>query len=156
MTTSGRRWKRRPPDSYNRIGHDDDIWTPLRKMRHSAAHVMAEAVLGIFPDAKLAIGPPIEDGFYYDFDLPRPLTPDDFAEIERRMQERIAAKSPFVKRIVSRDEARAFFKDQPYKVELINDLPEGEEVSFYQRRAVHGPLRRAACRGYGQDRARSS
>ena len=115
-----------PPDR-----HDDDIWTPLRKMRHSAAHVMAEAVLGIFPEAKLAIGPPIADGFYYDFDLPRPLTPDDFPEIERRMQERIAAKSPFVKKIVSRDEARAFFKDQPYKIELINDLPEGEEVSFY-------------------------
>jgi threonyl-tRNA synthetase len=116
-------------------GHDD-IWTPLRKMRHSAAHVMAEAVLGIFPDAKLAIGPPIADGFYYDFDLPRSLTPDDFPEIERRMQERIAAKSPFVKRIVSREEARAFFKDQPYKIELINDLPEGEEVSFY----IDGPF----------------
>ncbi len=116
-----------PPDR-----HDDDIWTPLRKLRHSAAHVMAEAVLGVFPDAKLAIGPPIADGFYYDFDLPRSLTPDDFPEIERRMQERIAAQSPFVKRIVSREEARAFFKDQPYKIELINDLPEGEEVSFYQ------------------------
>ncbi|MDQ6602877.1 MAG: threonine--tRNA ligase [Chloroflexota bacterium] len=93
---------------------------------------MAEAVLGVFPDAKLAIGPPIADGFYYDFDLPRSLTPDDFPEIERRMQERITAQSPFVKRIVSRAEARAFFKDQPYKIELINDLPEGEEVSFYQ------------------------
>ncbi len=116
--------------------HDDDIWTPLRKMRHSAAHVMAEAVLGIFPEAKLAIGPPIADGFYYDFDLPRPLTPDDFPEIERRMQERIAAKSPFVKKVVSREEARAFFKDQPYKIELINDLPEGEEVSFY----IDGPF----------------
>jgi len=120
-----------PPDR-----HDDDIWTPLRKMRHSAAHVMAEAVLGIFPDAKLAIGPPIADGFYYDFDLPRPLTPDDFPEIERRMQERIAAKSPFIKKIVTRDEARTFFKDQPYKIELINDLPEGEEVSFY----IDGPF----------------
>src|SRR6185437_3456882 len=77
-------------------GHDD-IWTPLRKMRHSAAHVMAEAVMDIFPDAKLAIGPPIADGFYYDFDLPRSLTPDDFAAIEQGMKERIAAKSPFVK-----------------------------------------------------------
>jgi threonyl-tRNA synthetase len=116
-------------------GHDD-IWTPLRKMRHSAAHVMAEAVMDIFPDAKLAIGPPIADGFYYDFDLPRSLTPDDFAAIEQGMKERIAAKSPFVKRIVSRDEARTFFKDQPYKIELINDLPEGEEVSFY----IDGPF----------------
>ena len=116
-------------------GHDD-IWTPLRKMRHSAAHVMAEAVLDIFPDAKLAIGPPIADGFYYDFDLPRSLTPDDFAAIEQGMNKRIAAKSPFTKKIVSRDEARAFFKDQPYKIELINDLPEGEEVSFY----IDGPF----------------
>jgi threonyl-tRNA synthetase len=116
-------------------GHDD-IWTPLRKMRHSAAHVMAEAVRGIFPDAKLAIGPPIADGFYYDFDLPRSLTPDDFAAIEQGMKERIAAKSPFVKKIVTRDEAREFFKDQPYKIELINDLPEGEEVSFY----IDGPF----------------
>lgn len=113
-------------------GREDDIWTPLRKMRHSAAHVMAEAVLGLFPDAKLAIGPPVADGFYYDFDLPRTVTPDDFAAIEQRMQERIAARSPFVKRVVSRAEALAFFKDQPYKIELINDLPEDEEISFYQ------------------------
>ncbi len=111
--------------------NDDDIWTPLRKMRHSAAHVMAEAVLRVFPDAKLAIGPPIAEGFYYDFALPRSLTPDDFAAIEEGMRERIAAKSPFVKRIVSRDEARTFFKDQPYKLELIDDLPPDEEVSFF-------------------------
>ncbi len=116
--------------------HDDDIWTPLRKMRHSAAHVMAEAVLGIFPDAKLAIGPPIAEGFYYDFDLPRSLTPDDFAAIEAGMRERIAAKSPFTKRIVSRDEARGFFHDQPYKLELIDDLPPHEQVSFY----IDGPF----------------
>jgi threonyl-tRNA synthetase len=115
-------------------GRDDDIWTPLRKMRHSAAHVMAEAVMEIFPDAKLAIGPPIADGFYYDFDLPRPLTPDDFPEIERHMKERIAAKSPFTKRVVSRQEALDYYRDkhQPYKIELINDLPVGEEISFYQ------------------------
>jgi threonyl-tRNA synthetase len=118
-----------PPD-----GRDDDIWTPLRKMRHSAAHVMAEAVMEIFPDAKLAIGPPIADGFYYDFDLPRPLTPDDFPEIERHMQARIAAKSPFTKRVVSRQEALDYYRDkhQPYKIELIDDLPEGEEISFFQ------------------------
>ncbi len=61
-------------------------YTPIQRMRHSAAHVMAEAVLEIFPDAKLAIGPAIEDGFYYDFDLPRALTPDDLPDIEQRMQ----------------------------------------------------------------------
>ena len=117
-------------------GHDDDIWTLLRRMRHSAAHVMAEAVRDLIPDAKLAIGPPIADGFYYDFGLPRPLTPDDFPEIEKRMQARIAAKSPFVKKIVTREEARDFFKDQPYKIELIDDRPPDEEVSFY----IDGPF----------------
>src|SRR3981081_3752776 len=107
-------------------------FSPLQRMRHSAAHVMAEAIQEMFPDARFGIGSAIEDGFYYDFDLPRSLTPDDFAEIERRMQERIAAKSPFAKRIVSLDEALAFFKDQPYKIELINDLPPSEEISFFQ------------------------
>jgi len=116
--------------------NDDEIWTPLRKMRHSAAHVMAEAVVGVFPDAKLAIGPPIAEGFYYDFDLPRSLTPEDFAEIERRMRHRIASKSAFVKRIISREEANEVFKDQPYKLELIRDLPPEEQISLY----IDGPF----------------
>ncbi len=72
-------------------------YTPLQRMRHSAAHVMAEAVLEIFPDAKLAIGPAIEDGLYYDFDLPRTLTPDDLPDIEQRMARKSAStrKTPF-------------------------------------------------------------
>ena len=70
----------------------------LIRMRHSAAHMMAEAVLALFPEAKLGIGPPIEDGFYYDFLLPRPLTPDDLPEIEERMRRSAAAASPFVSR----------------------------------------------------------
>ena len=103
----------------------------LATMRHSAAHVMAEAVLSIFPDAKLAIGPAIEDGFYYDFDLPRSLTPEDLEVVEERMAEIRAAARPFVRDEISREEALAYFADQPYKVELINDLPEDSVISRY-------------------------
>jgi len=94
-------------------------------IRHSAAHIMAEAVLEKFPDAKIAIGPAIEDGFYYDFDLPRPLTPEDLQEIEKRMRQIIAGNYPFIKRVISADEARQVFADQPYKLELIEGLEHG-------------------------------
>jgi threonyl-tRNA synthetase len=100
----------------------------LNTMRHSTAHVMAEAVGVIFPGAKFAIGPPIEDGFYYDFDLPRSLTPDDLAEIERRMRESIAADLPFVRREVNIDEARQVFAYQPFKLELIEGLATGQVI----------------------------
>jgi threonyl-tRNA synthetase len=94
----------------------------LYKLRHSAAHVMAAAVLEIFPEAKIAIGPPIENGFYYDFDLPRPLTPEDLKEIEKRMRRIIAGHHPFVRQEVSPEEAREMFAGQPYKLELIEDI----------------------------------
>jgi threonyl-tRNA synthetase len=97
----------------------------LYRVRHSAAHVMAQAVLELFPGGKLAIGPAIEDGFYYDFDLPRSLTPDDLAVIEQRMRAIIAGNHPFIRREVGVDEARAIFADQPYKLELINGLMAG-------------------------------
>jgi threonyl-tRNA synthetase len=97
----------------------------LYRIRHSAAHVMAQSVLEMFPEAKFAIGPPIEDGFYYDFDLPRPLNPDDLQVIEKRMRQIISSKFPFEKRIVSADEARQVFKDQPFKLELIDGLEKG-------------------------------
>lgn len=100
---------------------------PYYRLRHSAAHVMAQAVLELFPEGKIAIGPPIEDGFYYDFDLPRPLTPDDLEEIEKRMRRIIAGKHPFVYRVVDPDEARALFRDQPYKLELIDGLLHGQD-----------------------------
>ena len=103
----------------------------LERLRHSTSHVMAEAVLDMFPQAKLAIGPPIEDGFYYDFDLPRPLTPDDLQEIERRMREIIEGDYPFIRREISRQEAREQFADQPYKLELIEEMPEDEVISTY-------------------------
>ena len=99
----------------------------LYRVRHSAAHVMAQAVLEKFPEGKVAIGPPIEDGFYYDFDLPRPLTPEDLEEIEARMREIIKNNSEFVREEVSADEAKEIFKDQPYKLELIQGLEEGGE-----------------------------
>jgi threonyl-tRNA synthetase len=83
---------------------------------------MAQAVLELFPDGQIAIGPPIDDGFYYDFALPRPLTPDDLGEIEQRMRRIISGQHPFVARAVSADEARALFADQPFKVELIDGL----------------------------------
>lgn len=98
----------------------------LYKIRHSTAHIMAQAVLEKFPTAKIAIGPAIEDGFYYDFDLPRPLTPEDLAGIEKRMREIIKSDLRFERRVLSADEAKKIFHDQPYKIELIEGLEHGE------------------------------
>jgi threonyl-tRNA synthetase len=110
----------------------------LDALRHSTSHVMAEVVLSMFPEAKLGIGPPIEDGFYYDFDLGRKedgslitFTPEDLAEIEARMRESIKAHKPFVRRELSREEAEELFAGQPYKLELIKDMEEGEVISIY-------------------------
>lgn len=100
---------------------------PYYRLRHSVSHVMAQAVLELFPEAKLAIGPPIEHGFYYDFDLPRPLTPDDLQEIEARMRRIIAGDHPFIRRTLDVEEARALFRDQPYKLELIEGLSQGQD-----------------------------
>jgi threonyl-tRNA synthetase len=114
---------------------DESInYTPVQRMRHSAAHVMAEAVQEIFPDAKFAIGPAIEDGFYYDFDLPRALTPDDLPDIEQRMRRIVAAQHPFLRDRWSREKALEYFqqKGQLYKVEIIENLPDAE-VGIYQQ-----------------------
>ncbi len=105
----------------------------LARMRHSAAHLMAEAVQEIFPDAKFGIGPAIEHGFYYDFDLPRPLTPDDLAEIESRMLANREKAEPYRRDVVSRDEALKIFGENPYKVELIQNLPPDETITTYQQ-----------------------
>ena len=102
----------------------------LYRIRHSAAHVMAQAVMEMFPEAKIAIGPPIEDGFYYDFDLPRPLTPEDLEAIEKRMRQIIAGHHSFEKEVVSADEARQIFEDQPYKLELIEGLEKGGQDEY--------------------------
>ncbi|HSQ27897.1 MAG TPA: threonine--tRNA ligase [Anaerolineales bacterium] len=126
----------------------------LLRIRHSASHVMAQAVLEIFPEGKFAIGPATDDGFYYDFDLPRPLTPEDLEKIEGRMREIIKGKHPFTYQEVSADQARTQFKDQPYKLELIENLQAGEmdedgnptgepvKISFY----THGDFT-DLCRG---------
>lgn len=97
----------------------------LYKIRHSTAHVMAEAMLERFPEAHIAIGPPIDDGFYYDFGLPRPITEEDLKWVEQRMKEIVRGNHEFSVREVNVSEALDLFKDQPYKVELINDLVNG-------------------------------
>lgn len=103
----------------------------LATIRHSFAHVMAEAVLQLFPEAKTAIGPAIQNGFYYDFDLPRTLLPEDLDEIASRMENIIKKGGEFRKTVVSREEALSRFADQPFKTELIRDLPEDAEISLY-------------------------
>jgi len=124
----------------------------LDAMRHSTAHVMAEAVLDLFPGAKLGIGPAIADGFYYDFDLPRPLTPDDLEAIEARMQASVAADHAFVRREIPFEDARAVVEGQgqSFKTEILDNLETRAEaagepkpaVSFYE----HGPFS-DLCRG---------
>lgn len=106
----------------------------MELMRHSTAHVMAEAVLSIFPEARFGIGPAIEDGFYYDFDLPRSLTPEDLPAIEKKMQEIIKANLPFTRKEVTREEAKRLFASQPYKLELIEEIPD-EKLSVYEQGA---------------------
>ena len=120
----------------------------LHRIRHSAAHVMAQAVLEKFPEGQVAIGPAIDTGFYYDFDLPRPLTPQDLEEIEKRMREIIDEGHAFVREEVDEEEARRVFEDQVYKQELIDDIVSGRmdehgeplegeaELSVYR----HGPF----------------
>jgi threonyl-tRNA synthetase len=98
-------------------------------LRHSTAHVLAQAVVDLFPGAKWAIGPPIEDGFYYDFDVERPFTPDDLERIEARMTELLAEKQRFVREEVARDDAREEFADQPYKIEIIDLVGDGTILS---------------------------
>ncbi len=109
------------------MAKDNYLGSELWKIRHSTAHVMAQAVRDLFPEgaAKIAIGPPIADGFYYDFDLPRPLTPEDLEEIEKRMWKVFSEGHEFIRRELSADEAREIFKDQPYKQDLITGLEAG-------------------------------
>src|SRR6266542_2887273 len=108
----------------------------LRVLRHSTAHVMAQAVCDLFPGAKYAIGPPIEDGFYYDFDLPTQLTPDDLNRIEARMREIEKEGQPFLREELGRTEALARFEDQPYKKE-INEQAEASEGALGDRFSVY-------------------
>jgi threonyl-tRNA synthetase len=104
----------------------------LERMRHSASHIMAEAVQSLFPEAKFAIGPMIENGFYYDFDLPRALAPEDLPVIENKMREIIGQDMPFVSREIGKDEALRLFADQPYKLELIDEIADSG-VTIYKQ-----------------------
>ncbi len=101
------------------------------RIRHSAAHIMAEAVLDLFPNARFAVGPPTDDGFYYDFSVSRPFTPEDLEQIEARMRETIAKDAPFERTELSRDGARERFAEQPFKLEIIDEIPEGEAITTY-------------------------
>ena len=103
----------------------------LDVLRHSAAHVLATAVRQLFPKAGIGFGPPIEDGFYYDFEVPTPFTPEDLERIEAKMREVATADHPFVREEVSREAARARFVDDPLKLERIDDLGDNEIISVY-------------------------
>jgi threonyl-tRNA synthetase len=140
------------PDIKNENYEESELY----RIRHSAAHIMAQAVMEMFEpgEAKIAIGPPVAEGFYYDFDLPRNLTPDDFKAIEKRIRQIIAARQPFEKEVVSAAVAKEVFSDQPFKLELIEGLEAGgvdeygeplegdTEISFY----THGDFT-DLCRG---------
>ena len=101
--------------------------------RHTASHIMAQAIKRLYPETKLAIGPSIADGFYYDVDRDTPFTAEDLENIEKEMKKIVKENLPLVRSTKPRDEAIAYFKekDEPYKVELIEDLPEDSEISFY-------------------------
>ena len=114
----------------------------LETVRHSLSHVMAEAVTILFPGTKFGIGPAIDNGFYYDMELPRPITDEDLPAIESSMRKIINEGREFTRREVSREEAKKLFADQPMKLELIDELPEGEIISVYEQGAF-----RDLCRG---------
>lgn len=107
----------------------------IETLRHSAAHMMAQAVQATFPSAKVTIGPVIENGFYYDFDVPEPFTPSDLKKIEKGMKKVIASNVPFERRVMNRDEAIKHFEalGETYKVEIIKELPDSEVITFYQQ-----------------------
>src|SRR5699024_1008711 len=107
----------------------------LSTLRHTASHVMAQAIKRLYPNTKLAIGPSIADGFYYDVDPETSLTAEDMEKIEAEMKKIVKEGLPIERFTLPREEALAFMKEkeEPYKVELIEDLPEGEEISFYRQ-----------------------
>src|SRR6476469_6986553 len=115
------------------INRDDP--RSLELIRHDAAHVLAEAVQSLWPGTQVTIGPVIENGFYYDFFRNQPFTPEDFPAIEKRMREIIARDKPFLKRSVSREEAKSLFekKGEAFKVELVDAIPPDQEVKLYSQ-----------------------
>lgn len=114
------------------MSSQEEILNLREKIRHSTAHLMADAVVQLFPDAKIGIGPPTEDGFYYDFEVSRAFTPEDLESIERIMLETIQTDHLFEREELSIDVARDMFADQPYKLEIIDDLGDDEIISIYR------------------------
>ena len=120
----------------------------LTTIRHSVSHIMAQAVVKLFPGTKTAIGPAIENGFYYDFLLPKPITADDLGAIEAEMKKIIDSRQDFVRVTMSRADALTRFADEQFKTELINELPENEEISIYENRNADGAAQWGdLCRG---------
>ncbi len=128
------------------VRYQDEAALPI--IRHDCAHVMAEAVQDLYPGTQVTIGPPIEDGFYYDFARDEPFTPEDLERIEARMAEIVAADKPFEREVVSRAAARRRFEalGESYKLDLLDDIPEGEPITLYHQgdwfdlcRGPHGP-----------------
>lgn len=130
----------------------------LYRIRHGLAHVMAQAVLEMFPEGKIAIGPPIENGFYYDFDLPRPLTDADLKTIEKRMKKILKKRHEFHYRELSAEEAKELFSDQPYKLELIEDLQSSDKdtvISTYKHDTFEDLCKGPHVEDLGQIQAKS-
>ena len=120
-------------DHGNEDAHGSSAVEQLRhRMRHSAAHVMADAVLRLFPEAKMGIGPPTQDGFYYDFEVSRPFTPEDLESIQEIMINTISETLPFRREEITREEALTLFSDQPYKLEIIDAISDDEALSIYR------------------------
>ena len=121
-------------DSKLRIITDRDE-EGLEVIRHSCAHLLAQAVKQLFPEAQVTIGPVVEDGFYYDFAYERPFTPEDLEKIEKRMQELTAEDIEVTRQVMSRDKAIAFFRNQgeEYKAQIIESIPADEELSLYSQ-----------------------
>ena len=111
---------------------DEELVALRHRMRHSAAHVMADAVVRIFPEAATGIGPSTVDGFYYDFQVSRPFTPEDLERIETIMRETVSSDLPFQRDVIGREEARQLFSNQPLKLELIDEIPPEEPLSTYR------------------------
>ncbi len=120
------------PGKIRFLTEDDDDADALYVLRHSAAHVLATAVRSLWPNAGIGFGPPIAEGFYYDFDVEQPFTPDDLERIEKRMAEVVAGDAPFERREVVRAEAEQLFQDDPYKLERLEEIPEGDTISIYR------------------------
>ncbi|MFA6033045.1 MAG: threonine--tRNA ligase, partial [Myxococcota bacterium] len=127
----------------------------LKILRHSTAHVMADAVKRLFPEAKLTIGPAVDDGFYYDFDIAHPFSPEDLAVIESEMAKIVKENRPFVREELSREDAAKLFgeKGESYKLEILSELPEGEKISIYRHGDFVDLCRGPHLQGTGKVRA---